>query len=75
MSTLNEERILTMEQFTTRFVEHMVAHPNAASLPLPAREYGESVAGAYWLNAWPHGVSPEECAEGDMRIRGILSAS
>ncbi|PZM12827.1 hypothetical protein [Rhizobium tubonense] len=59
---------LTLEEFSQRFIERMVRHPDAVYLRdgLPVRRYAENVAHAYWIEALKQSVSPEDCADTDM---------
>jgi hypothetical protein len=63
---------MTLEEFSQRFVGHMLRHPDFE--PLHAgrslRKYAEDVAPAYWKELYPDGLSPEECADSDMSYWG-----
>jgi hypothetical protein len=70
LMTLNEKpELLTLEEFSERFIDHMVRHPIAKYL-LPGahiRRHAEGVVHAYWIGANKRRTSPEDCADADMR--------
>jgi hypothetical protein len=64
--------LLTLEEFSQRFIERMVRHPDAVYLRdgLPVRRYAETVAHAYWIEANRENTTPEDSADSDMSYWG-----
>jgi hypothetical protein len=70
LMTLNEKpKVLTLEEFSERFIDHMVRHPIAKYVLRAAhiRGHADGVVHAYWIGAHMQMTSPEGCADTDMR--------
>jgi hypothetical protein len=72
MAFKGQPELLGVEEFSQRFIERMVRHPNAVSLRdgSSVRLYAERVAHAYWIEAHENNASPEDFADADMSYWG-----